>query len=383
MELRNISNNILVIFLLVFAGAGCKEEYPLPPGLADKNYLVVEGFIDAGYDTTRIELSRTAPLEGWWIKRPEFGARVWIESESGETSQLPEYEPGVYKGGPFTLDVNTRYRLQIETSGGKSYTSSFEEVKQTPDIDSITWVREDNGVRIYANTHDPRNESRFYAWGFEETWEFFSAYPSAYEYVDTDSTMISRMDADRIYRCWQHNVSSEILIGSSAKLSEDIIYHAPLTFIENGSWKLSSQYTIKVKQRVLSKNAYEYLEKMKKSTESMGTIFDPMPTTDRGNIVCNTDPAEMVIGYVYVSSVKDQRIFISRAEVGGWRFSMGCVVDTIENGKESLGAAFGPGGFIPITSLGTTSITHYTASTAYCMDCTMRGTNIKPDFWPY
>lgn len=371
---------MLVIFFLIVAGSGCKEEYPLPPGLADKNYLVVEGFIDAGHDTTRIDLSRTGSTEGWWNKRPESGARVWIESESGMVSWLAEDLPGSYKGGPFVLDKSTRYRLQIETFDGKSYTSSFEEVKETPDIDSVNWVREEEGVRIYVNTHDPQQQSRFYAWGFDETWEFFSAYPSAYEYVDGE--MIPRMNPDQIYRCWQHSVSTGILIGSSAKLSEDIIYHAPLTFIEDDSWKLSSRYSIRVKQRVLSKNAYEYLEKMKKSTESMGTIFDPMPTTDRGNIVCNTDPAEMVIGYVYVSSVKDQRIFISRAELGSWRFRMSCFVDTIENLPDVLQSAFAPGGYIPITSLGAMSITHYLASSTYCMDCTQRGTNVKPDFWP-
>ncbi len=371
---------VWMLCCIAIAIMGCKDEYPLPPALTDKNHLVVEGFIDAGYDTTRIMLSRTSSTEGWWENMPESGARVWVENQNGDISPLYEEAPGTYKGGPFVLDENNRYRLQIETAGGKSYTSSFEEVKQTPDIDSVNWVREDDGVHIYVNTHDPSNESRYYAWDFQETWEFFSAYMSSFEYVD--GRMLPRMDAEKMYRCWQQYTSSAILIGSSAKLSEDIIYRAPLTMIENNSWKLSSRYSIYVKQRVLSKNAYAYLEKMKKSTESMGTIFDPMPTTDQGNIVCNTDPAEIVIGYVYVSNVRDRRIFISRGEVTNWRFNMSCTIDTIENNAEDIYAAFAHGSMIPISSLGSFTTTHYTASSSYCMDCTLRGTNVKPDFWP-
>ncbi len=371
---------LFTLSLFISGMTGCKEKYSIPPGLEDKNYLVVEGFIDVGNDSTRIELSRTSPLDGGWGRMKEAGAQTWIESEGGETLPLMENEPGVYKGGPFVLDENSRYRLRIQTSNGKSYTSSFEEVKKTPDIDSITWGREENGVRIQVNTHDPENNSRFYSWQFEETWEFFSAYYSGYEYVN--GQMIPRMNADELFRCWQHNVSRNILIGSSARLKEDIIHRAPLTFIENNSWKLSSLYSIRVKQSCLSKNAYEYFEKMKKSTESMGTIFDPMPTTDRGNIVCDTDPSEMVIGYVYASSVKVVRKFISRSDVGTWRFTMGCQVDTVENNRDNLETYFGSGGLIPIAPMGDAIITHYLGSSSHCMDCRFRGTNSKPDFWP-
>lgn len=369
-----------MVFFALLLGVGCKEKYTLPEGLIDKNYLVVEGFIDTGHDMTTIELSRTGPLDGGWGKIPESGAQTWIESESGAVFSLVEYEPGVYKGGPFAIEENNRYRLNIQTNNGKSYTSSFEEAKKTPAIDSINWAREDNGVRIFVNTHDPKNNTLFYAWQFEETWEFFSAYYSSYEYVN--GQMVNRTNGSEIFRCWQQNTSRSILIGSSARLSQDIIYQAPLTFIEDDSWKLSSLYSIRVKQRCLSRSAYEYLEKMKKNSESLGTIFDPMPTTDRGNITCNTDPEEMVIGYVYASSVTELRKFIYRSEVGRWRFNMGCQVDTVENNLEALTRDFGSGALIPIGTVGQASITHYTASSAFCMDCTHRGTNVKPDFWP-
>jgi hypothetical protein len=49
--------------------------------------------------------------------------------------------------------------------------SEFAEVRITPQLDSVSWKQENNGVRIYASTHDPNNNTRYYKWDYEETWE--------------------------------------------------------------------------------------------------------------------------------------------------------------------------------------------------------------------
>ncbi|MBX2925634.1 MAG: DUF4249 domain-containing protein [Chitinophagaceae bacterium] len=363
---------------------GCKEKYPLPKTLVDKNYLVVEGFINNGNDLTEIKLSRTVRPEDDAYILPEQHAMVRIVGENGEVQNLYETTPGTYQGGPYFLDPSVKYGIKINTAGGKEYQSDFTEVKYTPPIDSISWLREESGVRIYANTHDPENKSKYYTWQFEETWDFYSYEWSSYEYVEADTSMISRADPNSIYHCWQSNKSTSILIGSSAKLSEDILYMAPLTFIPDDSWKISSLYSILVKQRVLSKGAFEYLEKMKKNSEQLGTIFDPQPSSNSGNIRCTTDPSEIVIGYIYISSTQEKRIFIRRGEVPGWKYRFFCEPDTIRNVKDSLAMFFSGGGLVPIgaikSMIGTT--THYSAASTTCMDCRLRGTNVKPDFWP-
>ncbi|MBX3241662.1 MAG: DUF4249 domain-containing protein [Chitinophagaceae bacterium] len=371
---------LAVTSLLLLYSQSCKEEYPLPENLQNKNYLVVDGFIDNGNDITRIELSRTSPLDGTAGIIKESGASVWVESDNGHNFSLYETEPGVYIGGPFLLDESSMYRVNITTINGKSYSSRFEEVKKTPPIDNIHWEKEEDGVHIYVNTHDPENKSKYYSWQYEETWEFFSSYYSSFEYVN--GGMRLRSNGEELFRCWQSYISRNIMIGSSSRLSEDIIYNAPITYIENNSWKLSSRYSILIKQRVLSKNAYEYLEKMKKSSESLGSIFDPMPTTDRGNVVCNSEPSEMVIGYVYVSTLQQQRIFISRGDVSPWWYNFICQVDTVPNIPNILQQYFGFGGAIPIDGIGMPAITDYTAASSFCMDCRHRGTSVKPVFWP-
>lgn len=374
----------LLLFAIVLCWTGCKEKYELPESAVDKNYLVVEGFINNGNALTEIKLSRTVKPQDTAYIMPEQNATVTVFGESGEVYNLTEENPGVYKGGPFSLDQSVKYGLKIQTTNGKEYESELSEVKTTPVIDSVSWIREENGVRIYTTTHDPANASKYYAWRFDETWEFFSYSWSTYQYQESDTSMIPRRDPESIYRCWQSARSTNILIGSSAKLSEDVIYMAPLTFVPDDSWKMSARYSILVNQRVLSKGAYDYLEKMKKNSEQLGSIFDPQPSSSGGNIRCISDPAEIVIGYMYVSSEVEHRIFIDRSQLPGWRYRFSCENDTVPNIKDSLAYFFGAvkwQAIAPITSMGG-AITGYSASSYVCMDCTLRGTNVKPDFWP-
>ncbi|WP_152266730.1 DUF4249 domain-containing protein [Agriterribacter humi] len=368
------------IVTLVIATTGCKEKFPFPPSAVDKNYLVVEGFINSGNDSTRIKLSRSVKPDDSVFIKPERAAIVFVEGESGMDYPLFETGAGLYCGAPIALNPAERYRLSIQTTNGKSYFSEFVDVKTTPPIDSINWARTANGVQIYANTHDPGNDTRYYGWQFTETWEFHSNYPSLWEYID--GTMVYRNNPARLYTCWQSSSSTNIFIGSSAKLTSDVIHRAPLVFIPDNSWKLGVKYSINVKQRALSKGAFEYLEKMKKNSEQLGSIFDPQPSTASGNMYCANDPNEMVIGYMYASSIDEQRIFISRVQVPDWRYRLYCDIITVANNKDSLDAAFlGNYNLVIDEVRAGAAIVAYTGSTGLCIDCTRRGTNVKPDFW--
>ena len=387
-NIKSVNRKILLLKQLCFAAIvtlvivapGCKEKFPFPQSAVDKNYLVVEGFINSGNDSTRIKLSRSVKPDDSVFIKPERAAIVSVEGENGSDYPLFETEPGMYCGAPIALNPAEKYRLAIQTTNGKSYFSEFVDVKTTPPIDSVNWVRTPDGIQIYVNTHDPNNDTRYYAWQFTETWEFHSYYSSLWEYID--GTMIYRNNPSSLYTCWQSSSSTNIFIGSSAKLTDDVIYRSPLVFIPDNSWKLSVKYSINVKQRALSKAAFEYLEKMKKNSEQLGSIFDPQPSTSSGNMYCADDPDEMVIGYMYASAIEEQRIFVSRLQVPDWQYRLYCEVFTVPNNKDSLDAAFLGGYNLVMDEIRERGILlGYTGSTGLCIDCTRRGTNVKPDFW--
>ncbi|HSB93113.1 MAG TPA: DUF4249 domain-containing protein [Flavitalea sp.] len=365
-----------VLLLVLFAVLSCKESYDIPIAAARTNTLVVEGVINSS-GATNIKLSRSAALPDTSSIHIETGASVSVESEGGAFTVLPEITPGTYEDST-SADPSQKYRLHIRTSDGREYASDFVPVIIGPMIDSISWKRKDDNVAIFANTHDESNSTRYYRWNYKETWEFHSAFISNWEYVN--QKIIYRVN-NNIFTCFQSNESSAIIHASSAKLVTDIISEAPITTVSNGSEKISVLYSILVNQYPLTKDAYEYWEQLKKNTEKLGTIFDPQPSANKTNIYCLSDPTEMVIGYISAGNIVSERLFIYNQEVQPWSYGTGCIEALVPN--DSFEYYFGSNFYIPTTpGNGAPPNTGFYGSVPPCVDCTLKGTNVKPSFWP-
>jgi hypothetical protein len=368
----------------------CKQEYNPHIEAKTTGLLVVEGFINSGQGSTIIRLSRSTDLEDTTL-RSESGAQLNVEGEDGSSFLLFDNGNGEYTVAQLSLYDGVKYRLHIRTSDGKEYVSDYTSVKYTPPIDSITWQRENDGVRLYANARDPQNETKYYQWKYEETWEFHSAYYNQLKYifdpVTTNPIAVACKYSDcstdtMIYKCWNTLNSSTITLGSTEKLTSDVVY-LPVQYIEPHSEKLSVLYSINLRQYAISKDEYLFLQKMKKNTEQLGTIFDPQPSEISGNIHCLTDPNETVIGHVEITEEQVKRIFISNSQVPGWNYDPGCVFIEIDNKPDSI-ARYGNGLMPTLVSKKDIirGIISFFASTPQCVDCTLRGIHQKPDFWP-
>ncbi|MEO6720834.1 MAG: DUF4249 domain-containing protein [Ferruginibacter sp.] len=378
-------NKLIIVALILFA-AGCKEKYDSPAPPVVFGYLVIEGVVNDGVGLTNIRLSRTTGLNNSAVLK-EAGANVKIEGSNNISLPLVESSPGSYTIDNLHLDPAIKYRLSVKTNS-EEYLSDFVSIRPNPPIDSVNWKRENDGVHIFINTHNPQNTSLYYQWEYDETWEFHSAYDAILKYIKDPGTnaaigVTNREVTDpQIHKCWQFNSSSTILLGSSAKLSQDII-HLPLITIPQGSWKLSVLYSVFVKQYAWSKEGYEFLERMKKNTEAVGSVFDPQPSELNGNIHCVTDPSQPVIGFFNICTIRDQRIWIYNSELPGWNPNPGCQFTLIENNKDSIEAkGVGKLPVIPETYSPFGKIATFQASRTECVDCTLKGTNIKPIYWP-
>jgi len=370
--------------------AQCKQEYDPQIESKTTGLLVVEGFINSGQGPTTIHLSRSSALEDTILK-PEFGAQVNVEGDDGSSIGLFSNGNGEYSVAQLILNNGVKYRLNIRTADGKEYVSDFTSVKYTPVIDSITWQRENGGLRIYANAHDPQNQTKYYQWKYEETWEFHSAYYNNLMYifdpVTTSPIAVAYKYSDQhtdttIYKCWNTLSSSSITLGSTEKLTSDLVY-LPVQYIEPHSEKLSVMYSINLRQYAISHDEYLFLQKMKKNTEQLGTIFDPQPSEISGNLHCLTDPDETVIGYIEVAQEQVMRILISNSQVPDWNYDPGCFFFEIDNKPDSIkqhGVGLMPTFAAKKDPLG--GIISFYASTPQCVDCTLRGIHQKPDFWP-
>jgi Domain of unknown function (DUF4249) len=368
--------------LAVLLLTACKENYEPPVVKTNLNLLVVDGFLNNSSDTTTIRLSRTRKLADGIANSAETNSQIMIEDAAGTVLYyFQEINNGNYIVPGMNLDINKKYKLRINTTDGKQYASDEIEVKPTPLIDSISWQRQNNGVMIFVNTHDAQNNTKYYRWEYTDTWEYHSAFYSFYKYEN--NTVVPRDQYDDVYHCWTTKNSTELLLGSSAKLSQDVIHMLPIRFISVNSIELSVKYSTLVKQYAITKEGYEYFQNLKKITEQLGSIFDAQPSQLTGNIHAVGDMAEPVLGFVTASSLNTKRIFIDHFDVLPWDYQAHCEEKIIVP-LDSLKEFFGNGVYIPITQYSPGGLLKgYYGGTSNCVDCTLEGgINKKPDFWP-
>lgn len=371
----------LGICISILITSGCVDPYHSPAVPGDANLLVVDGFLDAADGSASVRLSRSRALSNDSIPEPELNAVVSIKTRNNDYT-LSSSGNGTYTYRGIPIEPGDSYQLFIHTSDQKDFLSEEVEVKATPPIDSISWSPNDNGVFVLVTTHDPSGKSRYYRWDLIETWQYHAAVSSDYKVVN--GAPVYRDDFERIYICWRTEPSTKISIATSERLSGDVIFEHPLTFLKKGSSQLMVKYSVLVKQHAISKNEYTFLEQLQKTTESLGGLFDPIPSQVSGNLRSLTDPSITVLGYFSAGIAQEKRFFLSYYDLPDDLKRIArtgdCVPDTIKAGEifnfsasNIIGTAVYRNGFFY----------GYTITNPRCADCRYQGgVTTKPDFWP-
>lgn len=368
----------VTFFVLLLFLDSCIEPFSPPEVSSVENYLVVDGFLNVGADTSRIELRRTQNVNAEQEPYFETGAVISVEAESGESYAFSEAGSGLYLLAPKQYNTAGKYRLRIQTTDRKEYLSEYVTVNVTPAIDSLTYKLDEvqNAMIFYVNTHDPANKTQFYRWKFDETWEYRAAFFSALEVVN--KKIITR--SQDINQCWGNQKSGGIILGSTVKLSSDIIKNLPLFKVPVPTNKLYIKYSVLVKQYGLSRQAFEYWTSLAKTTQGTGSLFDPQPSQVTGNIVSTTNSKDLVFGYFSASTEAVKRITIT-PKLGNYpscmppdTFDIVCVpMSDRQCALETSALMLNYGGQRSEYLLG---------APASCADCrTQGGTTVRPPFW--
>ena len=371
-------SKILAIVLVILAAVySCVQPFSPPEISAPSSYLVVDGFLNTGQDSSFIELRRTQNINELVNPVVETGALLSVESENGEAYSFAEMTNGKYALPPRQFDQTGKYRLRIETSNGAEYLSEYVIVTKTPPLDSISYkidpVR--NAMVFYANAQDPQNKTHFYRWKFEETWEYESTYASALEVVGGEVVLRK----ENITRCWRTDKSSNIILGSTIKQTSDIIKELPINSVPISTNKLYIKYSILMKQYALSREAFEYWTTLSKTTQLTGSLFDPLPSLLTGNIRSTTNSADLVFGYFSASTEAKKRILI---KPGLGAFPRCTEPDTLPIKCSSMEAECGLRTPLLLLSYWGARSDSVTAASADCTDCRLQGgTTMRPSFW--
>jgi hypothetical protein len=381
----------------------CKQRYYPSVAKTDLNYLSVDGIILNGPDTTIITLSRTQNLtDSNYVFAGETGAQVSVIGENAEVYPLIETGNGRYIAPGLTLNYNETYQLKILTSNGEEYLSDSIPVKQTPPIDSVFYTDLNNALlNFYVTTHDPLNNTHYYRWQFTETWEYQSYEDSHLIYEN--NTLRERTPQEQIYTCWKSINSTDILVGTSEKLSQDVIsaenllvdtlfvYNYPINIqliVPTASQKFLREYSLLVNQYAITEEAYNFWQNLKLNTEQVGTLFSPEPSSQlNGNIHCINNPKEPVLGYITASRLQQKRIFLNHYDVFPIVTylppDIGCGATTLT--PDQINNLSQPIFYTPIDSVfdNLGNFVGISAGPLDCVDCRrVGGVNMKPSYWP-
>ncbi len=382
---------LILLQLNFFALSACIEPFS-PEQRGYEDLLTVEGLLTDQDEPTIIKISRSIPIDTSFQKSFSQVTSVRIIENDDAVHTLQKINDFEYRTDPsvFRGTIGASYVLHIQTSEQRNYYSEPVVLRPTPPIEKVYFrYREQfvqgldqpaSGIEILLDTKDPNNNTNYYRWQYDETWIINSTFFSGLEF--RDDTVVQREEPISI--CYPTARSSNIIIGTSVNLSADVIVAKGIKYVSNQSKRLYRTYSINVKQYALSKESYEYHRQLLATTENLGTLFDPQPYELVGNIYCEEDPDERVLGYFDASAAQEKRLFVERQElpffpVPGPTF---CLADTVS--FEEIPMQLNTGKLlIQEVMVGfTAEFIEYMVAPRFCSDCRNEGTNIKPDFWP-
>jgi len=376
-------------FLFLLAGVNCVEQVHFK-SIDHTDKLVVEGFISNQMKAHQVKLTKTSSIDVNKVT-PEEGATVRLVIGKSFTIKLNEVKPGVYQTQVFAGTTSTVYKLLITTKDGKEYESEEVAFKNVPPITKIyakfPYVRQqgtNRGIQIFLDTEDPTNQTRYYRWEYEQTYEIVKPFKSRFVWLGENRIGFRALSVDH---CWASDTLSTILIKSTTGLEQDKVTEFPIKFIPEFSNEMAVKYSINVKQYPLTAKSYAYWKNLRDINETQGSLYDIQPGEITGNIICTSNPEESVLGYFDAGALSEMRVFYTPSdfEKAGYippDTFLCSGIKAAEIPANKIGEYMTQYGQYQeiIDALGS-GPAFYTVLPKSCCDCTDKGTNVLPSFW--
>ncbi len=256
--------------------------------------LVVSGQVTPIGERNEVQIGRTA--EGR-LPVPITGAIVQLIDDFNNSLYYYESKEGVYVGTQGIPGVT--YHIQILLPNGETYESTpetmpavassvdvtheFTEEAYT-DLDGINQTRK--FVKLYASTSLPPNwKERYINWTVEEVFILSPTdFPDPFGYTPPACFITQKADANRI--ALFDGTNSGITEIKNNLVCSRIIDR---TFLE--------KHYFNTYQSIITREAYDYWQKVNILANQTGSIFDTPPAKIIGNIVNVNNPEEKVWGY--------------------------------------------------------------------------------------
>ncbi|MEO1010163.1 MAG: DUF4249 domain-containing protein [Bacteroidota bacterium] len=310
---------VFALFWIFLILEGCTE--PFSPEIpASEGLLVVDATITNELKNHQIFLSRST--QGEPEPLAESNAMVRIVDDNQQQFTFMEISPGTYESSiMFAAEPNRSYRLLITTSSGREYASTPLLLPQVTEIEDIYIERTTsqsglNGVGIFVNSFDSTGNSIYYKYEYEETYRVIAPRWFPQELVITSENPLIVEEVGRVGQrvCYATQKSNNLILTNTSGVGEDRISDFNVRFLSNNNYIISHRYSILVKQFVLSRQVFEFYEKLQDFSGSESLFSESQPGFIVGNIAPQDGGNDQVVGIFDVSSVSEKRVFFNYSD---------------------------------------------------------------------
>ncbi|HSP82093.1 MAG TPA: DUF4249 domain-containing protein [Gillisia sp.] len=373
---------------------GCIEPYEFEAETYE-NVLVLEANLTDEFKRHEVLLTRSF-MVGEEAPVPLSGAEVRITNDSGNEYLFEEIAPGRYESAvEFGAINNRKYQLHITTREGQ-YESDAIPLEQSTGIDNLyarrTTYNGEDGVALQVDNFNSPDAARYFRYKYEETYKIISRFSYNYDLVYENGGFLEVLKTKEETTCYNTVASNDIILAATTSLQENNIEGFLIRFIESSNPISSRRYSILVKQYALSENAFAYYETLKKLSGSDNVFSQNQPGFITGNVYNINDPEEKVVGMFNVSSVSTKRIFFNYSDFYGPQDSRPHFTNDCDIGTPSISPRERAEDLISLLEMGWIKylgrsglvgedVGPYRVVNANCVDCTLLGTNVVPDFW--
>lgn len=390
---------LLLMILTGLAAVSCIYPFEADMKTKPEDSIVISGDIIPG-DITVVNVSRLSPVSEILEPARRFpAAEVYVEIYGGRSIKAKDIGMGVFEADTRSLAADSRCRLRVEIVRGRTYLSAWMTSLPAPDINCIDLNVQDKTVALELSLTGRSDATRYYRWDFDETWEIAADFVPTHMFVDDVDPKDAenprkiyrvRTDNEKYMYCWMSDSGKEYGLGSTAALSVNKITRQRFHTVGRSDKRMQRLYSVNVKARSLSADAYAFLDNLQKNSNIGGSLFTPVPSEIRGNIRCQSDTNEFVYGFISVTTLSKRRFFLAE-EFTRYYVPVEKASDLLylpvpdEDGRHDFIQHYLRGDR-PVHMLEgqlTPTVSNMLWAPGRCTDCRLEGgSKVKPDYWP-
>ncbi len=385
--------------LLSLLAGSCTQPISLEEVSGDLGTLVIEGIITDQSQKQQISITRTVQLKADVTGVAVTNAQVQIAVNQERLLEFEEEEPGIYRSKEvYAGQVGSEYQLFFTLANGAIYQSEKVEMLATPEIDSVyaTFTsnpiinRDGGNFDFFLDARSNSTQSHHFRWTWTSASALLMETPSRYEWLGGNETRVRERggdnDQDQVELCWIVKQSPQILV-SSEPVEGLGIRSQQIHGFHSDSKAMRVSFGIEVKQYGLSDASYRYWSLLAETNQGSGFLFDKQVGPVPGNVVNTRDKEELVLG---IFEAAEEKVYYRQFHpLEFWRqgylrttgFHIDCSdIQALQTTTDEIGE------FMERNASGWEIGFFVTGGMVYyfpkrCANCTLYGTNQKPDFW--